>query len=87
MLLATFQFGVPILSGRVSSWAHFENELMTLMTADPRVGMVLVAVMWFVYPVTRLAWMFRYLNTRIQKEGWDIELSFRVEARRLEAVT
>jgi hypothetical protein len=45
---------------------------------------VLVSVLWIVYPVIRLAWMFCYLDVRIRKEGWDLEIDFRVEARRLE---
>ena len=78
-------FGVPVLAGRVSGFAYMLEEITTLMTRDPRVGTVLVAVMWLVYPITRLAWMFCYLDVRIRKEGWDVELNFRVEARRLES--
>lgn len=80
-------FGFPILAGRVSGFAYMVEEIMTLLTRDPRVGTVLVAVMWLVYPITRLAWMFCYLDVRIRKEGWDVELNFRVEARRLESPT
>jgi hypothetical protein len=80
-------FGFPILMGRLSSVAYFMVELETLLSSDPRVATTLVAVAWLVYPVTRLAWMFCYLDVRIRKEGWDVELDFRVEARRLEAST
>lgn len=79
--------GIPILSGRVSGLAYFVDEVMTLLTRDPRVTTTLVAVLWFVYPITRLAWMFCYLDNRIEKEGWDVELNFRVEAHRLEAAS
>lgn len=78
--------GLPIFYGRISSLAYFQDEVFTLLTLDPRVATVLVAVCWLVYPVTRLAWMFCYLDVRIRKEGWDVEIDFRVEARRLEAV-
>jgi len=80
-------FGLPILSGRISDTAYVAEEITTLLTYDPRVAMVLVATLWLVYPVTRLAWMFCYLDRRIQREGWDVELDFRVEAGRLEAAT
>ncbi|MBI1313219.1 hypothetical protein GC176_18155 [bacterium] len=83
-LLCGTLFSWPILSGRISSLAYVDRELATLLTVDPRVGTVLVAVLWFVYPIARLAWMFCYLDVRILKEGWDIELDFRIEARRLQ---
>ena len=80
--------GLPILIGRVSGDVFaYEDKMMTLLTSDPRVAAVLIAVAWLIYPVTRLAWMFCYLDVRIRKEGWDVELAFRVEARRLETVS
>ena len=78
-------FGLPILIGRVESTEYLAEELATLLSQDPRVAAVLVAVAWLVYPITRLAWMFCYFDVRIRKEGWDVELAFRIEARRLEA--
>lgn len=83
-LTSSTLFSWPILSGRVSSLAYLDRELRTLLTVDPRVGTVLVAVLWLIYPVARLAWMFCYLDVRILKEGWDVELNFRIEARRLQ---
>ncbi len=77
--------GLPILSGRVSGFAYFFEEVATLMTRDPRIATVFISILWLVYPVTRLAWMFCYFDVRIRKEGWDVELDFRVEANRLEA--
>ncbi len=35
-------------------------------------------------PLMDLTWFFYYLNARIRKEGWDIELGFRAAAARLE---
>ncbi len=44
--------------------------------------------LWFVFltlvsPLVDLAWFFFYLDTRIRKEGWDLELGFKAMARRL----
>ncbi len=78
-------FGYPILIGRMSGLEHFQEEMFVLLNHDPRVATVLVSLMWLIYPVTRLAWMFCYLDVRIRREGWDIELDFRVEAKRIEA--
>jgi hypothetical protein len=84
-LAAGMLFDWPILIGRISGLGYMLEELATLLSRDPRVAAALVTVAWLVYPVTRLAWMFCYLDVRIRQEGWDVELDFRVEARRLEA--
>ena len=44
--------------------------------------------LWLVFfavisPVVDLAWFFFYLDTRIRKEGWDLELGFKAMAKRL----
>ncbi len=59
------------------------EEFMTVMISHPLFITVLHALMWLVYPLIRLAWFFCYLDVRIQKEGWDVELDFRIEAQRL----
>lgn len=84
-LASSTLLGLPIFTGRISSLEYAVEETLTLLTVDPRVATVLISVMWLVYPVTRLSWMFCYFDVRIRKEGWDIELDFRVEAQRLEA--
>ena len=76
-------FGFPILAGRISEAAYAVDELMVLLTVDPAIATLLFALMWIVYPVARLAWFFCYLDVRIRKEGWDVELDFRIEAARL----
>jgi hypothetical protein len=43
----------------------------------------LASTWWLVYPLARLAWFFCYLDARIRREGWDVEIAFRVEARRI----
>lgn len=75
--------GLPILSGRLSGGASVEDELPLLVLTDPRFNTAVHALLWLVYPLVRLAWFFCYLDVRIQKEGWDVELDFRIEAQRL----
>ncbi len=75
--------GFPILIGRVSSNFFFE-ETVNLLLYDPLVVSTICGTLWLVYPLARLAWFFCYLDARIRKEGWDVELAFRVEARRLQ---
>lgn len=74
--------GVPILVGRVS-WAMAFDDVSNLLVYDPRPLAVWFACCWLVYPLARLAWFFCYLDARIRSEGWDVEIAFRVEARRL----
>lgn len=76
--------GAPLLMNRASSLFAFE-ETLDLLVHDPLAVTALLAVLWLVYPLARLAWFFCYLDVRIRKECWDLELDFRIEARRLAA--
>jgi len=78
--------GLPILFGRASA-SFFWQEISTLLFYDPWVVAVLSATCWLAYPLARLAWFFCYLDVRIRKEGWDVELDFRIEAERLQAAS
>ncbi len=82
-LTCGYLFGMPVLIGRATSMEYFLEEITHLLTQDELVLTALTAVMWLVYPVARLAWFFCYLDVRIRKEGWDVELDFRIEASRV----
>ncbi len=75
--------GQGLVSGRIDP--RFLRDSLELLLADPRTMALVTGTVWFVYPVARLAWFFSYLDVRIRKEGWDLELDFRIEARRIEA--
>lgn len=75
-------FGVPIFLAKVS-WAVAYEDVMNLLSYDPLLVIALASTWWLVYPLARLAWFFCYLDARIRKEGWDVEIAFRVEARRI----
>jgi len=77
-------FSTPILFNRISS-GFFFDDVEYLVMHDPLVVTTICATMWLAYPLARLAWFFCYLDTRIRKEAWDVELDFRIEAQRLEA--
>jgi hypothetical protein len=81
-LSAQFLFGLPVLLGRISFSVAFE-DFENLISYDPLLVATLSATGWLVYPLARLAWFFTYLDARIRKEGWDVEIAFRVEARRI----
>ena len=83
-LTAGTVFGLPILFGRITE-GFFLDDLRFLVMHDPLVVTAICATLWLAYPLARLTWFFCYLDTRIRKEAWDIELDFRIEAQRLEA--
>lgn len=82
-LVSYLLLGIPIAFGRLDGMSNMEDEIWLLLLSDPRFATVIHALMWLVYPLVRLAWFFCYLDVRIQKEGWDVELDFRIEAQRL----
>ncbi|MDB4614375.1 hypothetical protein OAH18_01665 [bacterium] len=84
--VGTLLLGTPIMFTRATGTGveRFE-EMMDLFWTDSLIITVLHAVMWLAYPICRLAWLFCYLDLRIRREGWDIDLDCRIEARRLEA--
>ena len=43
-----------------------------------------MAVAFLVYPIGRLAWFFCYIDVRVRRDCWDMELSIIQEAERLE---
>ncbi len=75
-------FGIPVFAAKVS-WAVAANDILNLLAYDPLLVGTLSATWWLVYPLARLAWFFCYLDARVRKEGWDVEIALRVEARRL----
>lgn len=74
--------GIPVFATKVS-WAMAADDILNLLAYDPLLVGALSATWWLVYPLARLAWFFCYLDARVRKEGWDVEIALRVEARRL----
>lgn len=75
-------FGIPIFLAKVS-WAVAYEDAVNLLSYDPLLVVTLASTWWLVYPLARLAWFFCYIDARIRREGWDVEIAFRVEARRI----
>lgn len=82
-LVFSILLGIPVVYGRLGGGGDLWDEFVILMLSDPWCITVFHAILWLVYPLIRLAWFFCYLDVRIQKEGWDVELDFRIEAQRL----
>ncbi|MFQ5732489.1 MAG: hypothetical protein ACE5KM_11120 [Planctomycetaceae bacterium] len=57
---------------------------LKFLLSDSRCLAVLTAAVLFVFPIARLAWFFCYIDLRVRRDCWDMELLFQQEARRLE---
>jgi hypothetical protein len=85
--------GWPILLGRCKVDMSYLGNLWELIEyifgflgSDPIVITAALAVALMVYPIARLAWFFCYMDVRVRRDCWDIELQIIQEAQRLEAV-
>ena len=79
-------FGFPILLGRLLDGGLMlsGDAAVALMFEDPWVLALITLTALAVYPVGRMAWFFCYVDTRVRRDCWDMELQFSREARRLE---
>ena len=82
--LGTFLFNLPGLLDRMDRRAEDPISLLISLFSDPFAGTVLQVCFWCVTPLARLTWFFMYLDSRIRRECWDLDVAFQIEARRLE---
>jgi hypothetical protein len=85
-------FGFPLLLGRLQldlSYLHDFGDIFVYVAGffwgDPIVVTSALAVAFLVYPIGRLAWFFCYIDVRVRRDCWDMELQIIQEAERLEA--
>jgi hypothetical protein len=74
--------------GSVAYEVEFESYLghvWTLAFTDPAVVALHVTTGLAVYMLCRLAWYFCYIDLRVRRDCWDLELEILDEARRLTA--
>jgi hypothetical protein len=83
------------LTGAVFSLLHFLNTkvfglsiaaLAQLPLFEAYYHWLALAAFAVAAPFVTLVWFFVYLDLRTRKEGWDLELAFRAQAARLEAI-
>ncbi len=84
--LGTFLFNLPGITDRIDRRQNDPFIMLISLFSDPFAGTVLQACFWSVTPLARLAWFFMYLDSRIRRECWDLDVAFQIEARRLEVV-
>ncbi len=87
---ASLIFRAPIFLGRLTdlppdaSAGDYLAQMGQLLVYDPRVLSALTATALLVYPINRLAWFFCYIDIRVRRDCWDLELQFAQETDRLE---
>lgn len=90
---ATYLLGVPILWGRLNADTTYLpsdwdlDPFMEFLWRDPIVVTAAVAAAFLAYVPLRLAWFFCYVDVRVRRDCWDMELEILREAARLEAVS
>jgi hypothetical protein len=61
------------------------SDAWMILIHDPGLQVELTAAGLLVYPLARLAWLFCYLDVRVRKDCWDMQLQFAEEVRRLKS--
>lgn len=73
-----------IVNSEVNSETYF-GHLWKLATNDPKVLTLHLATGLAAYAVCRLAWFLCYIDLRVRRDCWDLELELLDEAQRLRA--
>ncbi|MBI5757063.1 MAG: hypothetical protein HZA46_00940 [Planctomycetales bacterium] len=85
-------FGMGLVTGRLSvdtQYRELDEAFATIVDFiwhDARVVAALLACGLLVYVLGRLAWFLVYIDLRVRRDCWDMELQIVHEAERLEAV-
>jgi hypothetical protein len=90
---STYLLGLPILWGRLNIDMTYLPEvwsglgyLLDFFWSDPLVVTTALAAALMAYVPGRLAWFFCYVDVRVRRDCWDMELEILREAARLETV-
>jgi hypothetical protein len=71
------------LAGSAGSPRDALGDLWYILVHDAFLHVELTAAGLLVFPIARLAWLFCYLDVRVRKDCWDMQLQFAEEVGRL----
>jgi len=80
---ASLVFQVDILIFRLGDIDFMAGQFWDFLATDPRLLTVLTATALLAYPMTRIAWFLCYIDLRVRRDCWDLELGLTREAARL----
>lgn len=85
VLLLSLDMAAGLMLGRITLFERVATpeQAWRYLTLDPFVLTAATAVALLVYPVGRLAWFFCYIDLRVRRDGWDLELLLAQEAAHL----
>ncbi len=80
----------PLREAAEDPWGYLDFEqivanMWTTITTDGRILSALVLANLLTYAILRLAWFFTYIDLRIRRDCWDLEVALADEAQRWEA--
>jgi hypothetical protein len=91
--LSSHLLGLPLLMGRLGlDFSYLEQAgdaigySARFLWGDPIVVTAALAAALLVYPIGRLAWFFCYVDVRVRRDCWDVELQILQEGERLQPV-
>lgn len=82
---STFQGPVDELLASGQAWKGLESFLLVLKS-HPTILMLGTGSALFVYTIGRLAWFFCYIDARVRRDCWDMELQIHQQSRLLQTV-
>jgi hypothetical protein len=74
-------FAVDLVASDIVDIWEFGGMFEDISSSSTKVALWF-GILVIVSPFVDLAWFFFYLDTRIRKEGWDLELGFKAMAKR-----
>lgn len=82
-VLCSLVFQVDILIGRMGDVDFFTEQFWDFLGTDPKLLTAATATALLAYPITRIAWFLCYIDLRVRRDCWDLELGLTREAARL----
>jgi hypothetical protein len=81
-VLCSLVFQVDILIGRMGD-VDFTEQFWDFLGTDPKLLTAATATALLAYPIVRIAWFLCYIDLRVRRDCWDLELGLTREAARL----
>jgi|GEM_PF-1394538 hypothetical protein len=82
-VLCSLLFQTDILLGKLGELDIFSEQFWAFMATDPLLLTTLTGTALLAYPFVRIAWFLCYIDLRVRRDCWDLELSLSREAARL----